>query len=76
MTTREILAAWLKAHDYDGLCGMDCGCVLEDLMPCEPGWEAVPECEPGYKVPCPGPEKCEMGGDCAFHISTHKEAPR
>lgn len=34
---KEIVAAWLKEHGYDGLvnleCGNECGCGIDDLMP-------------------------------------------
>lgn len=34
-TVLQIVAAWLKAHGYDGLTdGDDCGCSLEDFVPC------------------------------------------
>lgn len=34
---REIVTAWLKTNGYDGLCNVDfeCGCRIEDLMPCD-----------------------------------------
>ena len=35
MNIREIVAEYLKAHKCDGLCGDECGCSLDDLMPCE-----------------------------------------
>ena len=34
MTVKEIVADWLKEHGCEGLCDDDCGCVLDDLMPC------------------------------------------
>jgi len=51
MNARDILADWLKSHGYDGLwhdSDCDCGCVLDDLMPCcsDPSL-----CEPGYRLP-------------------------
>lgn len=44
---QDIVAEWLKANNYDGLCNTDtgCGCSLEDFMPCsEPGIN----CEAGH----------------------------
>lgn len=37
---------WLKENGYDGLCTADCGCRVDDLMPCGklPG-----TCIPGHK---------------------------
>jgi hypothetical protein len=65
MNIRKIVEAWLKADGYDGLCDLDCdyegcGCLLDDLMPCD---EPSPEnCRAGYKGP-PGPD----GGDYAIY---------
>ena len=54
-TLDEIIADWLKAHDYDGLyCFLgddeNCGCGLDDLMPCAQnnGSPSVSECEAAY----------------------------
>ena len=52
---REIMAKWLKEHGYDGLWDYDCGCKVDDLMPCEDGG---PKCEPGYLA------KCDCEGEC------------
>jgi hypothetical protein len=35
MNVREIVTAHLKAGGFDGLAGEDCGCGLDDLMPCD-----------------------------------------
>lgn len=34
---RTIVLTWLKNNGYDGLCNTDleCGCTLDDLMPCD-----------------------------------------
>jgi len=45
VTVASIVEAWLKSNGYDGLCTEDCGCGLEDLMPC---CEDCGGCEPGY----------------------------
>jgi len=61
------IAAKLKADGYGGLCGDDCGCELDDLMPCgnvDPFW-----CRPGYLHKCEDcpnePDECpiEDGGE-------------
>ena len=73
MTVREILAAWLKEHGFDGLYAsahVGCGCSIDDLMPCD---DFSGDCQPGYIVPCPGPEDCWVGGDCEFHIGPKKQ---
>jgi len=66
-----MIAAYLREHGFDGLAGENCGCVLDDLMPCG---EVSPEyCETGRRVPCPGPgysfsNGCEYGGGCGWHV--------
>lgn len=46
MTIKQIVSDWLKANGYDGLCDDECGCTLEDFMPCD---EPRQSCEPAYK---------------------------
>ena len=42
MTLQQIVADGLRAGGFDGLCRGDCGCRLDDLMPChEPGIDCV-----------------------------------
>jgi hypothetical protein len=50
MNVREIVIAHLKAGGFDGLCVDECGCELDDLMPC--GGCNVEECMPSKKVFC------------------------
>jgi len=54
MKRRDLLAIareWLYNNGYDGLYDeYECGCELEDLMPCG---RPNPDCMPGYKVVCP-----------------------
>lgn len=75
MTVKEIIVKYLDENNYDGLtCSMSysCGCGCwkgEGIMPCE---EYSGECEPGYKIPCPGSKRCEIGGGCRWHISLEK----
>ena len=45
MNVKEIVIEWLKTNGYDGLACEDCGCFLDDLMPCE---NNVQGCKPGY----------------------------
>lgn len=49
LTVREIVEKYLEENKYDGLCNCDseCGCCLDDLMPCE---EGINECQAGYKI--------------------------
>ena len=62
---RNIIKDWLKEHGYDGLFNDECGCDLNDLMPCD---RDCGECQPGYKQPC----DCRRGYD--FHIRPDKGA--
>lgn len=47
MNCRDIIKAYLLDHGYDGLYCVDCGCELEQLMPCE---SCCDECKPGVKI--------------------------
>jgi len=47
MTAREIVEKYLRDNGYDGLCGEECGCSIDDLMPCD--YDCTSGCEPGYK---------------------------
>ena len=67
---REITKEYLEENGYDGLFGSDCGCSIDDLMPCCS--ESIMNCEAGYKVKC-DPETCEADGDCEFHIGPTPE---
>ena len=56
MDVKQIVTEWLKEHGYDGLYNDDCGCVLDDLMPCE---DCCDGCEAGYKTLADDPEEGE-----------------
>ena len=46
----QLIRDWLLQQGYDGLYSDDCGCFLDNLMPCsEPG--NLTDCQPGYKIP-------------------------
>ena len=49
MTVKEIVAAYLKANGYDGLCDENCGCYPTDdgLFICE--GDGCLGCRPGYQ---------------------------
>ena len=66
MTVQEIIIKYLKENGYDGLYSEECGCRIDDLIPCCAG-EWLASCEAGYKVPC-DPETCPADGDCEWHI--------
>jgi hypothetical protein len=46
----DIVLKYLKENGYDGLFNDECGCVLDDLVPCS--GEDFSTCQPGYRVPC------------------------
>ncbi len=64
----EIIATCLKDHGYEGLCCDECGCGIDDLIPCGE-YENLKDCEPAYQVPgCS--DSCGKG--CDFHWSLKK----
>jgi hypothetical protein len=46
-TVEDILVAYLRAHDYDGLAGDECGCALPDIAPCA-SW--CGDCVAGWRI--------------------------
>ena len=64
-TVKSIVAAYLRANGYDGLYWEDCGCLLDDLMPCYR--EGIEHCEPGYMGPC------TCGDGCFWHVGPATE---
>jgi hypothetical protein len=65
MTLRDIIIEGLKAHGYDGLQNEDCGCGLDDLMPCDGDWMNTMKCEPAYRRECEGcPLLSDEDADC------------
>jgi hypothetical protein len=60
-----IIKSYLISHEYDGLVSIDndCGCTLDDLMPC--GGKDVMDCIAGYWV-----KGCQplCGEGCDFHV--------
>lgn len=62
-SVREIVENWLLKNGYDGLADEygECGCELEDVMPCdEPHAES---CVAGHKV------ECQCGEGCEWHMA-------
>ncbi len=55
MTVIEMLAEYLKENGYDGLCGQECGCEIDDLAPCD---EVNRECVAGHKESCTPTDGC------------------
>lgn len=66
MTVKEIVEKYLNDNKFEGLFCSECACAVGDLFPC--GENNVGNCEPGYKLPCTGEDRCPNGGGCAFHI--------
>ena len=62
MTVKEIVKDCLEKNGYDGLCSENCGCGLDDLMPCS-GSETK-NCQPAYKLICQGNKKCPLHNRC------------
>ena len=60
MTICEIVREYLVSHGYDGLAGDNCGCTVDDLMPCGDPEPAV--CEAGHRHLCREDEcdTCEL----------------
>jgi len=65
-TVKDIVTIYLKTFDYDGLCGFNCSCGLEDLMLCNDGPMDMSKCVPGYKT------KCTCGRGCEYHLVAKK----
>ena len=53
MTALEILKQYLKVNCFDGLCGENCGCGTDDLIPCAMNDKDISECMPAYYNNCP-----------------------
>ena len=66
IAVEEIVRQYLIEHGYDGLYSdvLECGCSLDDLMPCE---GSPFKCVPGYRVEDPT-------GECDFVTVPEKEA--
>lgn len=61
MTVKEIIKKYLEDNGFDGLWDDDCGCDVDDLMPCD---GPADRCAAGYK--CPGT------GDSDYNIGPEK----
>jgi hypothetical protein len=62
MNLREIIKKHLEDNGFDGLCGEGCGCQTSELFWCE--HPNMDDCQPGYKITCPGEDKCLISEDC------------
>ena len=61
MNVKQIASEWLKANGYDGLCSEACGCLIDDLMPCE--YPVLKCCEPGYRNDVGPDDECGCDGE-------------
>jgi len=54
MTVKEIVKEYLEKNGFDGLCSENCGCGLDDFMPCGmfANDSTVIGCTPAYKHKC------------------------
>lgn len=68
MNLLEITKEWLQANGYDGLYSDDCGCALEDLMPCD---NPSLICTAGYRQIC-----TDKDSDYFGHWITGPEKPQ
>jgi len=58
MNVKEIIIEYLKDNGYDGLYCDDCGCIIDDLIPCD---NDCSHCVPGYKTASCGDYDFFMG---------------
>lgn len=81
---KDMCAAWLKEHGFDGLvcCELECGCHLEDFMPCEdpdlheclPAYDATPDGEDHLMMPGrPARPSGLLTGDCCRDSKSEEE---
>lgn len=65
ITVLDIVKQYLIANGYDGLYYHNCGCTIEDLIPCGACFD---DCIPGYKW-----DHCGCGCGCKQHIGPKEE---
>ena len=72
VTVRQMVAEYLKDNGYDGLAGEECGCWLNDLMPCE--YFDAYHCVAGHEGP--PPENEGEGVDTWMYAGKRPDAPK
>ena len=60
MNVKQIVEKYLRENGYDGLYTDECGCCLDDLMPCD---EFCLDCIAGYKVIITAKNQNKFGGE-------------
>lgn len=68
MTIRDIIVEHLRTNGFDGLWNADleCGCALDDLIPCM--FDCTADCIAGYRIPCTCIENGVSDTDCGCHM--------
>jgi hypothetical protein len=51
MDVRAIVKQYMENNGYTALCNDECGCSLDDFMPCD--CDCIADCEVGYANHCP-----------------------
>jgi len=64
MTVKEIVTKYIQDNKCDGLFTYDCGCRLDDLIPCT---GCIENCRAGVDTECPGID-CEYYGVEHYHL--------
>lgn len=79
VTVKHIIAMYLVEHGFDGLHGDDCGCLRNDLFPCDGCGigQNMYNCIPARRVPCRCVDDCEWGQE-SLHMAqvTAEEAAK
>ena len=57
VNVKNIVKKYLKDNGYDGLFCDECGCLLDELMPCD--CTDITDCEPGYRHDTPDDPDCD-----------------
>jgi hypothetical protein len=70
MNVKQITIAYLKENGFDGLHSEECGCGVDDLMPCD--GEGIEHCKPAKAVPCDG--SCRNCCSSESEIASGKES--
>lgn len=76
----DIIRSWLISNGYDGLASEECGCTLDDLMPCDE--PHMRDCNAAYRHDCDYEHcehKCEAGyaaSPAPFCMRTTKPHPK
>jgi len=67
---RDLVKEYMVANGYTALCSDYCGCVLDELMPCN-GDQNINFCEVGYANNC---ETCTKREGCGNRIQICPDA--